>query len=79
MGNKLNPPPFTPPANLPPGFVFPPPTPLPGEARALIRTELLDLDAIITQSMARAADRETRAHLRDSRDQISKILYPEKK
>jgi hypothetical protein len=29
--------------------------------------------------MARAADRETKAHLRDSRDQISKILYPEKK
>jgi hypothetical protein len=79
MGNKLNPPPFTPPANLPPGFVFPPPTPLPGEARALIRTELLDLDAVIAQSMARATDRETRAHLRDSRDQISKILYPEKK
>jgi hypothetical protein len=79
MGNKLNPPPFTPPANLPPGFVFPPPTPLPGEARALIRTELLDLDAVIAQSMARAADRETKAHLRDSSDQISKILYPEKK
>jgi hypothetical protein len=79
MGNKLNPPPFTPPANLPPGFVFPPPTPLPGEARALIRSELLDLDAVIAESMARAADRETRAHLRDSRDQISKILYPEKK
>lgn len=79
MGSKLNPPPFTPPANLPPGFVFPPPTPLPGEARALIRTELLDLDAVIAQSMARAADRETKAHLRDSSDQISKILYPEKK
>ena len=79
MGNKLNPPPFTPPAGLPPGFTFPPPTPLPGEARALIRSELLDLDATISKSLARAADRETKAHLQDSRDQISKILYPEKK
>jgi hypothetical protein len=79
LGNKLNPPPFTPPAGLPPGFTFPPPTPLPGEARALIRSELLDLDAAISKSLARAADRETKAHLQDSRDQISKILYPEKK
>ncbi|HAL54898.1 MAG TPA: zinc-dependent metalloprotease, partial [Bacteroidetes bacterium] len=79
FGNKLNPPPFTPPTGLPPGFSFPPPTPLAGEARALIRTELLDLDAMIARSISKAADRETKAHLQDSRDQISKILYPDKK
>ncbi|MBM4160184.1 MAG: zinc-dependent metalloprotease [Ignavibacteria bacterium] len=79
MDNKLNPPPFTPPSGLPPGVVIRPPTPLPGEARALIRAELLDLDAMLRGAMSRAADRETKAHLQDSRDQISKILYPEKK
>ncbi len=78
MGLKLNPAPFTMPASLPPGFTFPPPTPLPGEARALIRTELLDLDAAIAGAMGKAADRETKAHLKDSRDQIAKILYPDK-
>ncbi|MBI3586929.1 MAG: zinc-dependent metalloprotease [Ignavibacteriales bacterium] len=79
MGTKLNPLPFVPPPNLPPGFIFPPPTPLPGEARALIRTELLDLDKTIAGALSRAGDRETKAHLQDSRDQISKILYPDKK
>jgi hypothetical protein len=79
MENKLYPSPFTPPPNLPPGVVIPPPAPLPGEARALIRTELLDLDAAVARVMPRAGDRETKAHLQDSRDRISRILYPEKK
>jgi hypothetical protein len=73
MGSKLNPPP----AALIPGF--PPPLPLPGEARSLIRKELMDLDADIARALSRTKDRETRAHLEDSRYQISKILYPEKK
>ncbi len=80
MGTKLNPPPPpAPPPNLPPGFQFPPPIPLPGEARALIRKGFMDLDAEIAAALPRATDEETRAHLQDSRYQISKILYPEKK
>jgi hypothetical protein len=58
---------------------MPPPPPLPGEARAIIRAELTDLDGAITRALPRAADRETRAHLQDIRYQISRILYPEKK
>ena len=79
MGMKLNPPPFSPPPGLPSGFQFPPPIPLPAEARALIRSELTDLDASIAKVLSRVSDPETRAHLQDSRYQISKILYPEKK
>ncbi len=79
MGTKLNPPPWSPPQGLPPGFFIMPPPPLPGEARAIIRAELTDLDASIAKALPKAADRETKAHLQDSRYQISKILFPEKK
>jgi len=79
MGLKLNPLPFVPPPGLPPGFFIPPPPPLPGEARAIIRAELTDLDASIGRALAKASDRETKAHLQDSRYQISKILFPDKK
>ncbi|MEX1274755.1 MAG: zinc-dependent metalloprotease [Bacteroidota bacterium] len=79
MGAKLNPPPFTPPAGLPSGFNFPPPTPLPGEARALIRAELTELDEQLARSAARPSSKETKAHFQDSRYQISRILYPEGK
>ena len=79
MGTKLNPPPWSPPPGLPPGFVLMPPPPLPGEARAIIRAELTDLDASIARALPKASDRETKAHLMDSRYQISKILFPEKK
>jgi hypothetical protein len=78
MGAKLNPAPFVQPAGLPAGFTIAPPPALPGEARALIRQGLLDLDAMIKNVIPAAADRETRAHLQDSRDRIAKILYPEK-
>jgi hypothetical protein len=57
---------------------IPPPPALPGEARSLIRQELLDLDAALARALPSAADRETKAHLQDSRYQISKILFPEK-
>lgn len=73
---KLHPPPFTPPSNVPPGFSFPPPTPLPGEARALLRLELKDLDAAIGRALPKASDRETRAHLEDARLRIKEILEP---
>ena len=79
MGLKLNPPPWSPPPGLPPGVVMMPPPPLPGEARAIIRAGLMDLDASITRALQKPSDRETKAHLLDSRYQISKILYPERK
>jgi hypothetical protein len=79
MGLKLNPPPWAPPPGLPPGFILMPPPPLPGEARAILRAGLMDLDASITRALRKPSDRETKAHLMDSRYQISKILYPDKK
>jgi len=44
--------------------------------RALIKLELRDLSTAIGAAMARATDRETRAHLADARDQIAKALDP---
>jgi hypothetical protein len=44
--------------------------------RALIKAELRDLSAAINVAMARAVDRQTRAHLADARDQIAKALDP---
>jgi hypothetical protein len=44
--------------------------------RALIKAELRDLSAAIGAAMARATDRQTRAHLADARDQIAKALDP---
>ena len=44
--------------------------------RALIKAELRDLSAAIAAATPRAADRQTRAHLADARDQIAKALDP---
>ncbi len=44
--------------------------------RALIKAELRDLNNAIGAAMARATDRQTRAHLADARDQIAKALDP---
>jgi hypothetical protein len=44
--------------------------------RALIKMELRDLSTVIAAAMPRAADRQTRAHLADARDQIAKALDP---
>jgi hypothetical protein len=44
--------------------------------RALIKAELRDLSTAIAAAMPRAADRQTRAHLADARDQIAKALDP---
>lgn len=78
MNDKLNPKPFTPPKNLPPGVRIRKPSPLPSEARALIREELSNLDARIKRVLSRSVNTETKAHLLDSRDYIKKILFPEK-
>lgn len=44
--------------------------------RALIRAELRDLNTSLGLAIPRAADRETRAHLLDARDEIAKALDP---
>ena len=44
--------------------------------RALIKAELRDLSTAINTAMPRAADRQTRAHLADAKDQIAKALDP---
>ncbi len=46
------------------------------DARALLRGELTDLDSRLRSAISRAADRETRVHLVDARDQIDRILHP---
>lgn len=46
------------------------------DARALLRGQLIELDAEIRNALPRAADRETRFHLLDARDQIDRILHP---
>jgi hypothetical protein len=51
-------------------------TPVIDDYRALIKAELRDLSAAIAAAMPRAADRQTRAHLADARDQIAKALDP---
>jgi hypothetical protein len=76
---KLNPtPPPAAPAGMPGALAAILFVPLPGEARAIMRAELLDLDIALAQATPRSADREMRAHLQDCRYRISKILNPEK-
>ena len=79
MDTKLNPP--TPAAAAPaggggraggPGG----PAGTPSDARALIRGELKDLDAQIRAAIPKAANRMTRLHLEDMRNEIAKILDP---
>jgi hypothetical protein len=47
-----------------------------GESRPLARGELRSLDASVRAAMIKAADRTTRLHLQDVRDQIARILDP---
>lgn len=47
-----------------------------GEERPLYRAELKSLSASLAAAIAKTADRETKAHLEDSRNQIAKILDP---
>ena len=76
---KLNPAPSPAlPAGMPVGLMMMFNAPLPGEARAIMRAELQDLDAAVAQALPKAADREMRAHLQDCRYRIGKILNPEK-
>src|SRR5579871_942373 len=47
-----------------------------GEERPLYRAELKSLGASLAAAIAKTSDRETKAHLEDSRNQIAKILDP---
>jgi hypothetical protein len=47
-----------------------------GESRPLARGELRTLDTSVRAAIAKAADRTTRLHLQDVRDQIARILDP---
>ncbi|HET9274951.1 MAG TPA: zinc-dependent metalloprotease [Gemmatimonadales bacterium] len=74
---KINPPPFTPPAGLPPQFLATiGPARATSDIRAAFRAELRTLDAELQRALGRAGDRMTRAHVQDARDQIRDILDP---
>jgi hypothetical protein len=78
VANKVNPPPFTPPAGAPAQFLAQVgPARATSDIRAAFRAELRALDA----QLAAAAPRSTginRAHILDARDQIRRILDPER-
>src|SRR5687768_4224391 len=46
------------------------------DSRGLIRSELRAVDAAARRALAKSADRATRVHLEDVRDQIARILDP---
>ena len=46
------------------------------DQRPIIRGELRALSLVVNRAIARAADRETRYHLEDARDQIARALDP---
>ena len=77
MDRLINTPLVTPP---PPGFTpfpgFVPPPPRPGDARALARLELVDLQGVLRTALARPTDRATRAHFLDMQARIDRILNP---
>lgn len=77
VGTKINGPFPTAPAGASPQFAanFAPP---PDEARGLLRSELLALDAQLRSASSRAADGDTRAHIVEARHRIDVILNPNK-
>jgi hypothetical protein len=77
VGAKINGPFPTAPAGASPQVAanFAPP---PDEARGLLRSELLALDAQLRSATSRAADADTRAHIVEARHRIDVILNPNK-
>jgi len=73
MGEKINP------------SSGPPRAAAPGEqrqildARALLRGDLLELDRTLERAVARTSDRTSRLHLQDARNEIARILDPERR
>src|SRR5690606_29486017 len=74
--NKLNAPPPTLPQGLPASFaaMFI----SSGDERAFYRAELKELDSAAATAIAKTTDRSTKVHLESVRDQIAKILDPDK-
>jgi hypothetical protein len=75
VNTKLNGPGPVAPANLPQGFPVATFT-ASGDEKPFYRAELKGLNSAIGAALAKAPDRETRAHLEGARDQIAKILDP---
>jgi hypothetical protein len=76
---KVNPAPFVPPAGFPAQLLAQVgPARSTSDVRAVFRAELVSLDAALKSAVPRAATREVRAHLEEARDEIDKILHPEK-
>ena len=48
------------------------------DARALLRGDLIELDRELAAAVGRTSDRTTRLHLQDARDQIDRILHPQR-
>jgi hypothetical protein len=77
--NKINPPPFTPPAGFPQQFLQQiGPARATSDIRSLFRAELRSIDAGARAALGKTSDRATQAHLEDVRDQIDRILNPPK-
>jgi hypothetical protein len=74
VNNKLNRPAHTFPAGLPAGFASQ--FARSGDEKPMYRGELKALNAAVGSALAKATDRETKAHLEGARDQIAKILDP---
>jgi hypothetical protein len=77
VGNKINPPAATTPAGVPAQFAAQfGPARATSDVQAAFRAEIRSLDAQLQGAIGRTADRITRAHLEDARDQIRRILDP---
>jgi uncharacterized protein DUF4953/uncharacterized protein DUF5117/uncharacterized protein DUF5118 len=75
--NKLNPPPLNVPPGAPPQLVqLFGPARATSDVRSLFRAELRAVEQQAAAAIPRAANRETRAHLEDMRDQIGQLLNP---
>jgi hypothetical protein len=74
LNNKINGQAPAPPVGLPAELA--PRLAASGDEKPFYRAELRALNASLATSLARASDRETKAHLEGARDQISKILDP---
>jgi hypothetical protein len=77
--SKINPAPAALPAGIPPQFAAQfSPARATSDIRAVFRAELQALDRDLASAQGRAGDAVTRAHLADARNQVDKILNPEK-
>ena len=75
--NKVNPPPLVLPPGFPPQFAqLVGPARATSDVRSLFRSELRTVQSEARAAIPRAANRETRAHLEDFRDQIEQVLNP---